>query len=82
MVASFSIIVGSVINPAYNKQTNQGKLLIALFSPLAGVVEKVLSRICVQQTYNFTHPGYLFVLLSPLYFGSVVAFRSSFASGT
>ena len=70
-----SIIVGSVIYPAYDEQTNQGKLLIALFSPLIGVVVKVLSRICVQRSYSITHPGYSYVLLSPLYFGSAVAFR-------
>ena len=73
------IIVGTVsayhIYPAYNKQDNEGKLLIALFSPLIGVFVKVISRICVQQLYNITHPGYSCVLLAPLYFGSAVMFR-------
>ena len=44
-------IVASSIYPAYNKQENRdGRLLIALFSPLIGVVLKVISRICVQRT--------------------------------
>ena len=43
--------------PVYNKQDNEGKLLIALFAPLIGVFVKVISRICVQRLYNVTHPG-------------------------
>ena len=74
------LIVGSQIGeyfiyPAYNNQNNEGKLLIALFAPLVGVVVKVISRICVQRLYNITHPGYSYVLLSPLYFGSALLFR-------
>ena len=69
------IIVALLIYPAYNKQNNEGKLIIALFAPLIGVVVKVISRVCVQQLYNITHPGYSHVLLSPFYFGSAVMFR-------
>ena len=63
------------IYPAYNNQGKEGKLLIALFAPLTGVVFKVISRICVQRLYNITHPGYSYVLLAPLYFGTAVIFR-------
>ena len=60
---------------AYNKQNKDGKLLIALFSPLIGVLLKVISRICVQRLYNITHPGYSFVLLAVLYFSPAAVFR-------
>ena len=64
-----------VIYPMYNKQNEKGKLLIALLAPLMGVVLKVISRICVQRLWNITHPGYSYVLLVPLYFGSAVISR-------
>ena len=68
--------VAASIYPAYNKQERkEGKLLIALFAPLIGVVLKVISRICVQRLWDITHPGYSCVLLSPLYCGSAVVFR-------
>ena len=63
-----------IIYPAYNKENSIGKLLIATFSPLVGVVVKVASRICVQNVY-ITHPGYSYVLLSPVYCGAAVLFR-------
>ena len=44
-----SFFVVHLIYPAYNKQNNEGKLLIALFTPLIGVVFKPMSRICVQR---------------------------------
>ena len=59
----------------YNKQTEHGKLLIALFSPLSEVVFKVVLRFCTQHLKKIVHPGYLYVLLVPLYFGSLVMFR-------
>ena len=62
------------IMPAYNKENSIGKLLIATFSPLLGVVVKVASRICVQNVY-ITHPGNSYVLLSPVYCGAAVLFR-------
>ena len=68
-------VVASLIYPAYNKQTPDGKLLIALLSPLIGLALKVITRICVQRLYNITHPGYSYVLLSPLYCGSAIVFR-------
>ena len=63
-----------IIYPAYMKENSNGKLLIATFSPLLGVVVKVASRICVQKLY-ITHPGYSYVLLSPVYCGAAVLFR-------
>ena len=45
----FAAILGVyvIIYPAYMKENSNGKLLIATFSPLVGVVVKVASRICV-----------------------------------
>ena len=64
------------IYPAYNKEKKEErKLVIALFSPLAGLVLKAASRICVQRLWNITHPGYSYVLLAPLYFGSAIMVR-------
>ena len=61
---------------AYNKEKKaERKLVIALFSPLAGLVLKAASRICVQRLWNITHPGYSYVLLAPLYFGSAIIVR-------
>ena len=68
-VSAFSIY------PAYIKQNNEGKLLIAISAPLGGVVLKVISRISVQRLWKFIHPGYSCVLLVPVYFGSAVMFR-------
>ena len=71
-----AIPVAAVIYPAYNKQDNsEGKLLIAVFAPLIGVVLKAISRIFVQRLWNITHPGYSFVLLAPLYCASAIMFR-------
>ena len=64
-----------LVYPTYNKQNKEGKLLIALFFPLTGVIPKVISRICVQRLYNITHPGYSYILLSPLYYGLALTFR-------
>jgi len=75
-VLIFAIPVTEIIYPAYNKQGKDGKLLIALFSPLIGVLLKVLVRVCVQRLYSkCIHPGYSYVLLTPLYFCSAVLFR-------
>ena len=65
----------SFIYPMYNKQTEHGKLLIALFSPLFAVIFKVILRLCTQRLKKITHPGYSYILLVPLYFGSAVGFR-------
>ena len=69
------IFIKSFIYPMYNKQTEHGKLLIALFSPLFVVVFKVILRLCTQRLKKITHPGYSYVLLVPLYFGSAIMFR-------
>ena len=58
------------------EEDKDGKLLIALFSPLIGVFLKVLLRISVQRLCSKSvHPGYSYVLLTPLYCCSAVMFR-------
>ena len=74
-ISILALILASLIYPAYNKQHSEGKLLFAVFTPLVGLVLKVISRVSVQQLRNITHPGYSHVLLVPLYFGSAVMFR-------
>ena len=69
------IFIASLIYPMYNKQNEHGKLLIALFSPLFGALYKVILRLCTQRLKKITHPGYSYVLLVPLYFGSAIMFR-------
>ena len=73
------LLVGQIaqyfLYAAYNRQNNEGKLSIAVFAPLIGVVLKIISRICVQRLYHITHPGYSYVLLLPLYYGSAIMFR-------
>ena len=79
MPTCLAIISGFAIRyfvyPAYNNQDTEGKLLIALFSPLMGVVVKAVTRICVQRLWNITHPGYSYVLLATLYFLLAIMFR-------
>ena len=72
-IVAFVIVI--FIYPAYNQKDKEGKLLIAIYSPLIGVALKVISRICVQRLWNITHPGYSYVLLAPLYYVSAVMFR-------
>ena len=70
------VLVTSLVYPIYNRaETAEKKLLIAIFAPLVGVFLKVSSRLCVQKLYNITHPGYSYILLSPLYCGSAIVFR-------
>ena len=57
----------------YNKQTEHGKLLITLFSPLFVVVFKVILRLCAQRMKKITHPGYSYIV--PLYLGSAIMFQ-------
>lgn len=78
--ACLPLLLGQIsqyfLYPAYNRQTKiEGKLLIAVFTPLIGVVLKIISRICVQRLYHITHPGYSYVLLLPLYYGCAIMFR-------
>ena len=70
-----AFVIRYAIYTAYNKQDTEGKLVIAIFSPLMGVVVKAISRICVQRLWNITHPGYSYVLLAPLYCLLSVMFR-------
>ena len=72
-IVAFIIVI--FIYPPYNQKDKEGKLLIAIYSPLIGVALKVISRICVQRLWNITHPGYSYVLLAPLYYMSAVMFR-------
>ena len=69
------ILITTFIYPWYINENDQGKYMIALFSPLTGVIFKVISRICVQRLWNITHPGYSYVLLVPSYFGLAINFR-------
>lgn len=69
------ILLGYLIYPAYNKQNETGKTLIAIFTPLITVVLKGVSRFCVQRLWRISHPGNSFVLLVPLYCGSAVMLR-------
>ncbi|XP_067025271.1 uncharacterized protein [Acropora muricata] len=69
------ILITTFIYPWYNNVNDKGKYMIALFSPLAGVIFKVISRICVQSLWNITHPGYSYVLLVPWYFFIAITFR-------
>ena len=73
VIAAF--VIRYAIYTAYNKQDTEGKLVIALFSPLMGVFVKAISRICVQRLWNISHPGYSYVLLAPLYCLLSVMFR-------
>ena len=69
------ILITTFIYPWYNSANDKGKYMIALFSPLSGVIFKAISRICVQRLWNITHPGYSYVLLIPWYFGVAINFR-------
>ena len=71
----FAVVLSDVVYGVYVQETNEGKLVIALFSPLGGVAVKVISRICVQRLWNITHPGYSYVLLAPLHYFTAVIFR-------
>ena len=79
LLTCFSDILAFVpafsLYPAYIELNKEGKLLIAVSAPLVGVVLKVISRISVQRLWKFIHPGYSYVLLVPVYFGSAVLFR-------
>ena len=66
---------GFFIYPAYNEQNKEGKLLTAIFAPLVGAVLKIICRISVQRLRNVTHPGQSYVLIAPVYFGSVILSR-------
>ena len=72
-----AVAVKCIIYPQYNKQSteNELRLVIALFAPLIGVLFKVISRTFVQRLGSITHPGYVCVILAPLYCGSAVMFR-------
>ena len=70
-----ALLAAYFIYPAYSEQDKDGRLLIALFTPLIVVFLKGISRICVQRLWKISHPGTSFVLLSPLYCASAVFLR-------
>ncbi|XP_078369013.1 uncharacterized protein LOC144652988 [Oculina patagonica] len=69
------ILISDCLYEAYIKQSDEGKLAIALFAPLIGVALKIISRICAQRLWNITHPGYSYVLLAPCYYALAIIFR-------
>ena len=75
LTLALGILITSFIYPWYNDANDKGKYMIALFSPLTGVIFKAISRICVQRLWNITHPGYSYVLLIPWFFGLALNFR-------
>ena len=73
----FTFLLGQIshysVYPYYVESRH--KFLFALFVPLIGVVFKTFSRICAQRLYNITHPGYSYVMLMPLFYGTAIIFR-------
>ena len=73
----FTFLLGQILHyflyPYYVESNH--KFLFALFAPIIGVVLKTVSRICAQRLYNITHPGYSYVTLVPLFYGTAVMFR-------
>ena len=70
------VILAAPMADIYNKQNKDGKLLIALFSPLTGVLLKVIPRVSVQWLCSKSvHPGYSYICLVPLYCCTAVMFR-------
>ena len=73
----FTFLLGQILRysvyPYYVESKH--KFLFALFVPVIGVVFKTFSRICAQRLYNITHPGYSYVLLMPLFYGTAIMFR-------
>ena len=75
-IVILAVAIAHIIYPAYNKKDKDAKLLIALFSPLIGVLLKVMLRVSVQRLCSKSiYPGYSYVLLAPLYCCSAVMFR-------
>ena len=62
-----SAIITLFIYTMYNKQKEKDKMIIALFSPLIGVIFKTTSRICIQRLWRITHPACSYVMMAPLY---------------
>ena len=69
-------LISNLIYPAYNRQDKNGKVIIAIFTPLITAFLKGASRICIQRLWRrISHPGTSFVLLAQLYCGSAVMLR-------
>ena len=69
------ILLAYFVYPAYLKQNETGKVLLAIVTPFITVILKGMSRFCVQQIWSINHPGTSFVLLAPIYCGSAVMLR-------
>lgn len=72
---TMGLVVANFIYPAYDKQEQTGKILIASFTPIIFVILKVISRFSVQRLWRISHPGRAFVYLVPAYYGSAVMTR-------
>ena len=72
---TMGLVVANFIYPAYDKQEQTGKILIATFTPLIFVILKVISRFSVQRLWRISHPGRAFAYLVPAYYGSAVMTR-------
>ena len=71
-----AMLISTFVYSAYNRQDKNGKVIIAIFTPLIAVFLKGASRICIQWLWcRISHPGTSFVLLAPLYCGSAVTLR-------
>ena len=81
-IVILAIPVAEIIYLTFNKQTMNGKLLIALFAPLNGVALTVTSRICFSAASPGLHSSGIFICLT----GAVVRFFgdhvSCFTSGS
>ena len=81
MFTSFvALLAAYFVYPACSEQDKDGRLLIALFSPLIVVLLKGISRICVQRLWKISHPETSFVLLCRLYCGSAVLLQLDLSS--
>ena len=69
-------LFSDVVFPTYKRRDENGKVIIAIFTPLIAVFLKGASRICVQRLWcRISHPGTSFVLLAQLYCGSSIGQR-------
>ena len=69
------VVISYLIYPKYSGESESGKTVIAIFSPLIPLVAKGMSRVCVQRLSRISHPGTSYVLLVPLYSGVAVMLR-------
>ncbi|KAL9951686.1 hypothetical protein ACROYT_G044405 [Oculina patagonica] len=70
-----AVVIAYIIYPAYRGEDKNGKMVIAIFTPLIALVVKGVSRVCVQRLSRISHPGTSYVLLVPMYCGAAVMLR-------